>query len=393
MNGVAPDVALEHRLRSRAAEATAKMRVLCLIPTMARPGGAERVMSYLVAHLAEDHDVTLLTLDPSDAPSFYSLPGSVRLIAIDKLGGWGLRRLARLLARPVRIRGEILASAPDVVVSFMDTMNVTALISALGLGVPVVVSERNDPAFNRIGWHKELLRNQVYALARCVVMQTDRAAGYFAPSLQPKLAIIPNPVPPNPLRANPDKADSHQRLRIIAIGRLERQKGFDQLIEAFGGLAHEQPQWDLVIIGEGPEHASLTGLIERLDLAARVQIRDIVKDVASELAASHLMAFPSRYEGFPNALAEGLAVGLPAVGYREVSGVEDLIVDGKTGLLANPNEGAPALARALTTLMVDPRLRCEFGEAAWQHVARWAPRKVLMQWDNVLVEATRPLAD
>ena len=363
------------------------MRVLCMVPTMSGPGGAERIMSYLVAHLADRHDVTLLTLDRPDALSFYPLPDSVRHVGIDKLGGRGIRRLARVLSRPLRIRREMRAFDPDVVVSFMDTMNVTALISCVGLGVPVVVSERNDPALNRLSRLKETLRDRIYPLARRVVMQTNRAARYFPPGLQPKLKVIPNPVPPSSRRAEPDKTNAEGRWRVIAVGRLERQKGFDLLVEAFGRIAQERPEWDLVIFGEGPERAELEGSVARLDLGGRVQLPGIVTDLAAELAASHLMAFPSRYEGFPNALAEGLAVGLPAVGFRGVSGVEDLIVDGQTGLLANSEDGTAALAGALAALMSDAPRRRQLGEAARDHVTQWAPSRVLALWEDMLIEA------
>jgi len=363
------------------------MRVLCMIPTMAGPGGAERTMSYLVAHLVEHHGVTLLTLDRPEASSFYPLPASLRRVSISKLGGRGIRRLWQIMSRPLRIRREVRTVTPDIVVSFMDTMNITALISCLWLGIPVVISERNDPALNRLGRAKELIRDRLYPLAQLVVMQTTRAARYFPPALGPKIRIIPNPVPASPLRAKPDKANAEGRLRLIAVGRLEYQKGLDQLIEAFGRIAPTQAEWDLVIIGDGPERAYLEDLVKRCKLESRVQMPGIVRDVALELSLSHLMAFPSRYEGFPNALAEGLAIGLPAVGFQAVSGVEDLIVDGKTGILVDPNDGAAGLTRALMTLMRDARLRRDFGNAAREHVAKWAPSIILELWDSVLREA------
>src|SRR5262249_23268830 len=122
-----------------------RMRILCMIPAMSGPGGAERAMSSLVAYLTRRHTVTLLTLEGLDKHSFYPVPDSLKQIRIDKLGSSGIRRLFRVLSRPARIRQEVLAFAPDVVISFMDTMNMTALISCLGLGIPVVISERNDP--------------------------------------------------------------------------------------------------------------------------------------------------------------------------------------------------------------------------------------------------------
>jgi GalNAc-alpha-(1->4)-GalNAc-alpha-(1->3)-diNAcBac-PP-undecaprenol alpha-1,4-N-acetyl-D-galactosaminyltransferase len=363
------------------------MRVLCLIPAMAGPGGAERTMSYLLAYLAERHAVTLLTLERSDAPSFYPLPDSIRQIRIDKLGGRGIRRLFRVVSRPFHIRQAVRASAPDVVVSLMDTMNVTALISCLGLGIPVVVSERNDPALHRIGWAKEAVRDRLYPLAWLVVVQTRRVARYFPTSLQRKLRIIANPIPAARLSAHPDQPNAEGRMRTISVGRFEPHKGFDRLIEAFARIADQRPEWDLVIIGEGPARASLEALVRRHGLEGRVRLPGVVKDVFRELAASHLMAFPSRYEGFPNALAEALAAGLPAVGQKGVSGVEDLIVDGKTGVLLDSSDDPAVLAAALSALMGDACWRRALGAAARDHVAQWNPDTILGVWEAVLAEA------
>jgi glycosyltransferase involved in cell wall biosynthesis len=176
-------------------------------------------------------------------------------------------------------------------------------------------------------------------------------------------------------------------MRIIGIGRFEAHKGFAQLIEAFARIAAEHPDWDLAIIGEGPERANLETLIRRHGMQERVSLPGVVKDVYRELADSHLMAFPSSYEGFPNALAEALAAGLPAVGQKGVSGVEELIIDGKTGVLV-ASDDADALASALAGLMENPKRRRELGQAAIAHMAQWAPRKILELWETALAEAT-----
>src|SRR5262249_370408 len=147
--------------------------------------------------------------------------------------------------------------------------------------------------------------------------------------------------------------DSNGRKRVIAVGRCDPQKGFDRLIDAFALVAEDYPEWDVVMVGDGPERLKLEHRVQRKGLESRIHITGFVSDVYRELSAAQLIAFPSRNEGFPNALAEGLAVGLPAVGYKGVSGVEDLIVDGTTGLLVDQEDEIAGLARALSTLMAD----------------------------------------
>jgi len=362
------------------------MRILGIIPTMG-PGGAERTMSHLVGHLAKHHTVALLTYEGADANSFYPLPNSVAYIKADKLGGNGLRRISRILSRPRLIRRTVKSLAPDVIISFTDTTNITALLATLGQKVPVVASERIDPTSHDIGRTRELLRAYTYPLARLIVVPSQRVANYFPVSLQSKIRVIGNPVPFSSTRAQPSVPNGFGRKRVIAVGRHEPQKGFDLLLDAFRLIAGDHPDWDLVIIGDGPERCSLEQRIRDLDLEERVNLKGVVSDVFQELADAHLMAFPSRFEGFPNALAEGLAAGLPAVGHKDVSGVEELIVHGQTGLLVDQQQGAAGLARAMSKLITDDNSRAKFGKAAQQHVRRWAPDHIFSLWEELLTEA------
>jgi GalNAc-alpha-(1->4)-GalNAc-alpha-(1->3)-diNAcBac-PP-undecaprenol alpha-1,4-N-acetyl-D-galactosaminyltransferase len=361
-----------------------RLRILCAIPTMG-PGGAERVMAHLVSHLATRHEILLVTLDAAEAASFYPLP-EVKRIHLDLLGGSGPRRSARIVLRPLRLRQVIREIRPDIVLSFLDTMNVTCVAASLGLKVTTVVSERSDPALNTIGRPRRLLRDAAYRMADVLIVQTRRAADYFPPATRRHIRVLPNPVPRALVAARPDHPRVDGRWRIVALGRLSQEKQFDLLIEAFARLAPDRPDWDLVIFGEGPDRALLESLAERCGAGGRVFLPGIVGDVYSEFAGSHVMAFPSRYEGFPNALAEGLSTGLPAVAYAGVNGVEELIVPGETGLLVDPRRGICGLADAMARLMDDPHCRARMGAAARIHAVKWAPDRVLAQWEEMLIE-------
>ncbi len=347
-------------------------------------------MSRLLAYFAERHSVTLLTFEPPDAVPFYPLPGGIGILRLDTLGGGPLRRGARILSRPLLLRRAMKKLKPDVVLSFMDTTNIATIVACLGLSVPVVVSERIDPAKHAIPSAKKAMRRLAYPRATLIVVQTRRVANYFPSSLQPKIRIIGNPVAPSSQCAAPSVPDANGRKRIISVGRYEPQKGYDRLIEAFASIAEDDPDWDLVIIGDGTERARLKQQLRGLRLESRVQLKPTTPDVFAEFAASHLMAFPSHYEGFPNALGEGMAAGLPAVGFRGASGVEELIVHAETGLLVEEHAGAAGLAEALSELMRRDDLRAQYGAAAQSHVRQWAPERIFALWDELFAEAMRP---
>ena len=361
------------------------MRILCLISAMG-PGGAERVMAYLLSHFATRHQVRLVTLAAPGAPSFYALPHPIEIVQLDLLNKFGLlRRPFSILARYGAIRRQLRKFQPDVVLSFMDTMNIMATAACATSGIPLVVSERVDPSQHSIGLWKSFLRRLAYPLADRCVVQTERVRKYFDRAPRPNVVVIPNPVQIPHRQAAPAIPNAQGRFRVVALGRLEKQKGFDRLLEPFARIAPSHPDWDLVIFGEGPERQALEAQVKGLGLDERVLLPGITSDPAAELAASHIMAFPSRYEGFPNALAEGLAAGLPAVGFTGVSGVEDLIVDRETGLLVDPAQEKSALADALTQLMGDSDLRSRLGAQARREAEKWRPEIVCDRWELLLV--------
>jgi GalNAc-alpha-(1->4)-GalNAc-alpha-(1->3)-diNAcBac-PP-undecaprenol alpha-1,4-N-acetyl-D-galactosaminyltransferase len=363
------------------------MRILCLIPDMG-PGGAQRVMAHLISHFCRRHQVTLLTWETTGTVPFFALPRQIRMVQAGLFGGRGVNRAVRILSRLRVLRREVKRFQPDVVLSFMDTMNITAILGCIGSGTPIVISERVDPSQHDIGGARSWLRRWLYPLADCCVVQTERVKTFFKRAPHPRLAVIPNPVSIPLQHAKPACPNEQGRFRIIAVGRLEKQKGFDLLIDAFAQIALSYPQWDLTILGEGTERMSLEAQVKRYGLSERVQLPGYTAGLAAELIVSHVMAFPSRYEGFPNALAEGLAAGLPAVGFLGVSGVEELIVDNQTGLLIAPPGGASALAEVLRRLLDDRDFRARLGAQAKQHLNRWRQEIICEQWERGLVAVT-----
>jgi glycosyltransferase involved in cell wall biosynthesis len=362
------------------------MRILAFIPQLG-PGGAERTMSRLTAHLAERHDIELMTWEAPDATSFYTLAPNVTVIRADLFGGTGLTRLTRIAARIFAVRRKVGEFRPDVVLSFMDAMNLIVLAACIATRVPVVISERVDPRHHDIGRFKALMRWVFYPLASRLVVQTRRIADYFPARLQKRISVIANGVALPSVMAAPKQPGANGRFAIVTAGRLTYQKAFDGLIASFALVADLFPDWDLTIFGEGEERSALEKGIQDQGLAERVRLPGVRKDLAAEFAKAHIIAFPSRYEGFPNVLAEGLAAGLPAVGYSGVSGVEDLILDRRTGILAAPLQDHAAFANALSILMKDGDLRERMGAAAHQHVSSWSPDRILARWEDVLAAA------
>jgi glycosyltransferase involved in cell wall biosynthesis len=364
------------------------MRITVVIPVISS-GGAEHAMAIIANYwAAEGRTVNILTYDDGAEPPFYQLDARIRHLPLGLAGDSpGLLAAVRNNRRRWKLlRGAIRDSQPDVVVSFIDQTNVLTLLAVEGLGVPALVVEQSDPHTFPIKPVWNYLRRVSYRRARKIVLLSARDAEYFAPRLRARVAVIPNPFPPPPAPLETSRcAGETWPPQLIAVGRLHRDKGFDILLEAFSLLKERHPQWRLIVLGEGEERERLEVLRDSLRLGERVSFPGRVKDPYSFLTQATLFVMPSRTEGFPLALCEALACGLPSICTDCAGGVRDIIRDGVNGVLV-PKEDAPALARALARLMDDEDERRRLAARAPEVIERFGMSKVMGAWERLLGE-------
>jgi len=351
-------------------------------------GGAERVMTLLAGEWARrGNEVTLVTLGAATG-DHYPLDPAVRRVALDLLQNSTspLQALKNNVARLAGLRQALRASRPDVVISFMDVTNILTLAATAGLRVPVIVSERIDPRHYPIGggWH--WLRRRLYPVAAGVVVQT-RAVEEWARQLVPaeKVRVIANPVEPR-VGGRDDASPELQvwcreEPYIIAVGRLDRQKGFDLLLEAYARLQKPRPR--LLILGEGPERAVLEEQRSRLGLEAEANLPGRVPDPTPYIAGSQFFILSSRYEGFPNVLLEAMAAGKGVLSFDCPSGPAELIENGRNGLLIEP-QNIDGLAASMQQLLDNPQQAQTLGDAAQETARRYSLAEITDQWDALI---------
>lgn len=362
--------------------------------TRLRNGGAERVLSHLVHGLhALGHSVAVVTLDDSSNDS-YALPDDCVRIGL-ALSGASVGPLAGLrnsLRRIRALREALRELQPDVIVSFMDRMNVMSLAAASPLAIPVVISERNNAARQNLPPAWRVARRHFYRRAAVFVVQTNRAAHWYrARRIGPPARVIPNPVFP-PDTATPHSYDlaefrpgetSHT---IIAAGRLVSQKGFDLLLDAFATVAARHPSWGLIIFGEGVERANLLQRVMQLGLERRVALPGAVSDLPGYLRQADIFVLSSRFEGFPNVLLEAMSVGTPVVAVDCPFGPAEIITHQSNGLLV-PAQDTDALAHAIDALIRDGPLARQLASTAQRSVERYRLEEIARQWHELLVAA------
>jgi Glycosyl transferases group 1 len=196
-----------------------------------------------------------------------------------------------------------------------------------------------------------------------VVLSSRMKNEMAASGIQLPVLYIPNGVDLG--RFSPlcgDSRDDERAQTAVCVTRLAYPKGVDTLLRAWQ-LVHEQaPGARLIIVGRGALRDHLERLAEDLGIAPSVEFSGLQHDVPAQLHRGAVAVLASRWEGMPNAVLEAMACGLPCVATR-VSGTEDIIQPGVTGLLVEP-EDYPGLAASLLTLLQNPALAQEYGRAA-----------------------------
>lgn len=366
-------------------------RIVLLVSSM-ESGGAERNAASLANAWSRRGDSVLLIATFSGrGRCFYTLHPQVELVYLADLTPRSDQSVVSRSLRLLALRRLIRKRNADIVVSFLTNVNIATLLACVGLHIPVVVSERSYPPLDTYRPLQAYLRRLTYPLADRVVMLTREGQRWLHKTVpMVRSTIIPNavayPLPVSPPVLPPEDFSCTGRRVLLAVGRLDAGKQFDLLIRVFASLAPSLPDWDLVILGEGPEKTALQAHVERHGLEKRVMLPGLVGNVGAWYERADLYVSTSRYEGFPNTHIEAMAHGLPAVSYDCDTGPRDIIRHGIDGLLIAPVGDEPGLATALRRLMTDDIERVRMSAQAVSVRERYSMERILAMWDRVFDE-------
>ncbi|MBM3094299.1 glycosyltransferase [Ensifer sp. T173] len=357
---------------------------LALVEAGLGAGGTERVVSLIVKDRhARGDEVHVFAFSSDEDDIYFSLPSGVTVHRLpDAREGPFSRSSIKTVNRILRLRAELRKLRPDVVLSFLTKINIVSLLSTRGLGIPVLVSERNNPGAQPKHFLWNMIEPLVLSQAHRLIMQTEAISKTLPTSLRTKAVVIGNPCDRNRIRKPTRRA-----LRVVAVGRLVDQKGFDTLIEAFANVCAEVPEWCLTIYGEGPDRHQLQERIRARHMQDRISLAGVTAKAGSWIDDAALFVLSSRYEGFPNVLMEAMAAGLAVISTRCDFGPAEIIEDGVSGLLV-PVDDVDSLAAALKLLMLDESLRGSFAEAGYQTVLRFSTETIMAKWDSCIRQVT-----
>ena len=329
-------------------------KIVIIMPSLSS-GGAERVISILANNWVEKgYDVNLILWNAENR--FYTINKNINVIDLNFRYKNRVERLYKQLIVIYSLRQQLKRLKPKFVLSFLSLNNIVTLISSLFLDTKIIISERNNPKELNIDLSKKLffIRRFLYKnFANAIVCQTELAKELISKEF-PKIRIssIPNPIK----MTNIDRNSVEENL-LLNIGRLHPQKGQLDLLDIVSKL--KTKNFKLIILGEGDLRNELEIKIKKLNLERNVFLKGAVDNINEWLSKSSIFVFSSKYEGFPNALAEAMIAGVPSISYDCDTGPKELIKDSINGFLINLDD-KQNFTNKINLLLSDKELRNKF---------------------------------
>ncbi|MFG2002425.1 glycosyltransferase family 4 protein [Spirillospora sp. NPDC048911] len=258
--------------------------------------------------------------------------------------------------------------------------------------INLVVERYADPALVRViqehahlsthkGEWREAIDRAYPSFDALVTLTEDDFALYseaFGDSV--RLARIPNA-----LHSLDVPRSDQSRKVVVAGGRMDKNKGFHLLIQAFEKVVERHPDWTLRIIGDGPEEERLRTMVLKRHLYNHVYVMGPSQQLDHELAKASIFAMSSRSEGFGMVLLEALNCGLAVVSFDCPVGPREILTNEVDGLLV-PTGDVAALAEGITRLIEDEPLRQKLRMGGLETAARYGPESITDQWERLFTE-------
>lgn len=332
------------------------MKNIVIVTKNMLAGGAERVISILANNFADNGiKVNLILLEKKDI--CYKLSPELNLIELERQAGNPI--LNKILTYK-KVRQLIKAEKPDIVLSMPEEIGLFVNLAMLGSGIPVVVSERNNPKVMPFKKSTRILRRISYLFASGFVFQTKDAAAFFSKRIQKKGIILKNPLN---IENIPERFVGERRKVVVGTGRLYDQKNFPLLISAFSEFYKTHNDYKLVIFGEGHKRAELEAFANKMLESGSWEMPGRTSNWQDKAKDAKMFVLSSDFEGMPNALIEAMATGIPSTSTDCPSGgSRELIENNVNGILIPVND-KDAMVEAMCKLADDE----EFAEMLSQN--------------------------
>lgn len=345
------------------------MKLLYITNGISGGGGLERVLSIKASYFAETfgYDVHIITLNDAKE-TFYPFSSSISIHPIEVS-----KNLKYLFSYIHKVNQIVRKVQPDIISVCDDGMKGLYVPLWIQKGKAKIIYERHaSMILNGASWQKFWMRMGGHLYDKIVVLTNYNLSEWSSSNL----TVIPNPV-----SFYPQESATLENHRIICVGSLSYNKGYDLLIDAWSKIASQHPSWSVHIYGKG-DASIYQDIINQAGIQKQITFHAPVQDIASVYQQASFLVLPSRSEGFGMVLIEAMACGVPCVAFDCPCGPRDIIQDGKNGFLVKPQDTAE-LAQHIEKLINNEQLRKNMGTFAKQTAQQYLMERIAILWKNL----------
>ncbi|MFG1947021.1 glycosyltransferase family 4 protein [Nonomuraea sp. NPDC048826] len=361
-------------------------------------GGTIRTVFNLAGHLAERHDVEIVSILREAEEPFFPLDPRVRVRYLDDRlapGADPMRAMlskmpSRLIPKDETAHHRFTMWTDLKLARFIRSLE-TGVLMATRPGLNLVAAQLALPSVITIGQEhvalkvkaeglQELIKWRYRRLDALVTLTKADLTDYqqALPKRPKKLVRIPNAVPP--MTGDLAKLDAKV---AVAMGRMTKLKGFHRLIKAWEKVAAAHPDWTLRIFGAGTQEENLRAQIAEAGLEGKVELPGKTADIGAELEKASIHVMSSRHEGFSLTILEAMAKGVAIVSFNSPHGPKEMITNEVDGLLVKPRT-EDNLAAAINRVIEDEPLRRRLAAGGLETVKRYDIAEIGARWEALL---------
>ncbi len=353
-------------------------KIMIVAPNLKR-GGAERVLSELSQEWSCSYEVIFILFDNNNIA--YDYRGKVISLNTPANNSFILKTL-NFFKRIIRLVKLLKVEKPKTIISFTESANFVTLFACLFTGnlKNIIISTRVAPeTFGKI---LKFLIKLFYPLSSKIIVPSNgiKKALIKLKISHDKIKFIPNPVNLNPKTISKKIPKKYSKY-VLAVGRLEKQKGFDLLIESFSNI--EDKTLNLVILGEGSERKNLENLAKKFDFFnRRIFLPGSVNNIQEWYKKADMFVLSSRYEGWPNVLIEAMAFGCPVISFDCHHGPSEMINHNVNGLLIRSGD-TKGLTKSINELNSNNKKKLNFIKEGKKFSKKFERKKIAQKWAYV----------
>ena len=375
------------------------MKIMYIIHSLHNSAGMERILSLKANSLKEKgYSVCIVTTDQKNRKPFYSLDSRIKLIDLninfeEYYNCSVFDRIIKYFKKNKQftrsLGNTLIEENPDIVISLMSrSLNVLLDIKSKFNSNYKIIYEQHFNRFYRRYLSSSIIEKIVYQIREHQEYRTIKKIDRLVTLTQEdrnnwrglsNVNVIPNFVENNNYRS------ILSNKKVISIGRLEYQKGYDQIVYIWKYIKGIFPDWKLEIWGEGPDKNNLIELVRKSKLDDVIFFRGVTTNSFEKMAESSIYLMTSRFEGFPMVLLEAMSCGLPVVSFNCPCGPIDVIENGVNGFVVEQSDYYK-MSVCLQKLMGDLYYRMDIGDRAKERSLDYSKEKVIDMWINLINE-------